>query len=218
VDYKYSPEVWNTPGVAAKNTNRQFVGAILGTVTDGSVGRRDLPIGYATGIGVLACYILQFELVPRKWLQIWCGRWVRGMILNRAVAGCLYYTWEVLAAPSRMMRICTRIATEMILACCALPLCYTDLRLKTDEVVSATDASSTGGGISRSTGLTNAGKAALSSRMNVAFQKRSKELGLWSWFDGISGFRQAWGILGLPVGCHIASEVERTAIRVTSSI
>ena len=53
--------------------------------------------------------------------------------------------------------------------------------------------------------------------MNVASQKRSEEFGLWGRFDGTSGFRQSWNMLGLPVCCHIASEVERTAIRVTSS-
>ena len=51
----------------------------------------------------------------------------------------------------------------------------------------------------------------------MAFQQRSVVFGLWNWFDGIPGFREAWSMVGLPVGCHIASEVERTAIRVTSS-
>ena len=44
-----------------------------------------------------------------------------------------------------------------------------------------------------------------------------EEFDRWSWFGGISGFRQAWSMLGLPVGCHIAPDFDRTAIRVTSS-
>ena len=68
VDPKYNPEVGDTPGVAAKNTHVQFVDTILGTVTDGLLGRRDLPVGYFNGIGVLAWYILHIEVLPSKWL------------------------------------------------------------------------------------------------------------------------------------------------------
>ena len=48
---------------------------------------------------------------------------------------------EKLTVSGKLIRICRRLASEMLLACCVLPWCYSDLRLRTDETVSATDAS-----------------------------------------------------------------------------
>ena len=124
---------------------------------------------------------------------------------------------EKLTVSGKLIRICRRLASEMLLAGCVLPWCYSDLRLRTDETVSATDASGSAGGISRSVRLSKAGMEALKTRSDRGYQCCSEEFAILSWFDGIGAIRQAWDMLQLPLGGYFSCEIERTAIRVVSS-
>ena len=87
---------------------------------------------------------------------------------------------EKLTVSGKLIRICRRLASEMLLACCVLPWCYSDLRLRTDETVSATDASGSAGGISRSVRLSKAGMEALRTRSDRGYQCCSEEFAILS--------------------------------------
>ena len=122
------------------------------------------------------------------------------MVLNRAVACSLNLFWKRFTVSGKLIRICRRLASEMLLACCVLPWCYSDLRLRTDETVSATDASGSAGGISRSVRLSKAGMEALRTRSDRGYQYCSEEFAILSWFDSIGAIRQAWVMSQLPLG------------------
>ena len=87
---------------------------------------------------------------------------------------------EKLTVSGKLIRICRRLASEMLLAGCVLPWCYSDLRLRTDEIVSATDASGSAGGISRSVRLSKAGMEALRTRSDRGYQCCSEEFAILS--------------------------------------
>ena len=64
-----------------------------------------------------------------------------------------------------MLSITKRIASELLMSLMLLPLMYTDLRLRTEGTVAATDASGSAGGICRSDGLSRLGKEELEKSM-----------------------------------------------------
>ncbi len=173
-----------------KNINRQPVVKLLGVVAHGILGRRDAPPGYATGVIGLFCIILQFDDVPVRWMQVAGGHWVRMMERNRAQAFVLHAFWRAIGRSCGRGRITRRIATEMVMALCLLPLAFTDLRLRTDSTVAATDASGRAGGISSSVRLMARGALAWAQR--GGFQRCSEEFAIWSWFDGVAALRQGW--------------------------
>ena len=76
------------------------------------------------------------------------GQGVRGMCLNRALAFVLKRFWQVIAKGDDWIYIDAVLATEIVMAIAVLPLAYCDLRLRTDSVVSATDAEPHGPGLS----------------------------------------------------------------------
>ena len=98
-----------------------------------------------------------------------------------------------------------------------VPLMFADLRLRIDGEVTVTDASSTGGGMCISKGLTTAGEAAARATSRREAHPAADEFLLVSAFDGIGGARRSWDHLALPVGCHLSFEINPHAKRVVSA-
>ena len=107
------------------------------------------------------------------------------MIVNRALAFVLKRFWQVVSKNADWIWIDEVLATEMVMAVALLPVAFCDLRLRTDAVVSATDASGHSGGVSMSTGLSERGVRALEFSAWQGNQRSSDDLALFSFFDGI---------------------------------
>ena len=106
---------------------------------------------------------------------------------------------------------------ELAVALSLLPLAYDDLRRSICPQVAVSDASSTGGGICVSAGLTVAGEAA--ARTITQPQRRQAESSflLVSAFDGVGGLRRAWSLLRVPVAGYVSIECDPSAVRVVQS-
>ena len=93
---------WDSPGSASKAVNHQADVTSLGVRTHRIKGRRDSPENYLTKVIANTCWVLAQPRVPRKWLQILAGRWVRVFMrrscLLLSFAGALEVDWE--AAPA----------------------------------------------------------------------------------------------------------------------
>ena len=139
------------------------------------------------------------------------------MQLNRAVAFILSYFWKKVAQNCKYVQIDRRLATEMLMALCVLPLMHSDLRLRTDACMSATDASGHAGGISRSACLTEKGEQAVEHSGRRGYQTCGDECALLNWFDGIGAVRQAWEYLRLPLGAYFSCENDPVCVRVLNS-
>jgi hypothetical protein len=88
-----------------------------------------------------------------------------------------------------------------------------------DEKVTASDASSTGGGVTVSRSLSNIGQIAASCpvRGDVAEVEDMTQVLTIGIFDGIGALRVAADAAGLPVAGHVSIEINKEASRVLES-
>ncbi len=217
VDDRYSAQQWAAPSSEDKMLKRQPVAKNLGISTHGPLGWRDLLPHYATELLAVIVFIVSRTRVPRRWLQGIAGRRVRGMQLNRSLAFILHHRWKLASLGTFYVWVDERLVCELLLAAALLPLAFGGLRLRTDVIVGATDASSTAGGIARSVRLSAAGHRALQSAARGGHLRSSDELGIWSWFDGIGAVRQGFVWLRLPIAAYFSVETVRACQRVLSS-
>ena len=101
MDLEYGPERWNCPGSDAKKIDRQAVCKVLGTVSHGTLGRRDTPDGVLLRACGATCFCLSHSWVPRRWLQVVAGRWSRCQQRNRATACSFQELWKAIASGRR---------------------------------------------------------------------------------------------------------------------
>lgn len=119
------------------------------------------------------------------------------------------------------MRVCLPrgVLLELVRFVAMVPLAFINLRSKVVSGVSASDASSSGGGICLSRGLSPYGLAASKAEVRGDLPEQHDfcqvlTVGL---FDGISALRVAAEVLGLPVAGHISVEKNDQARRVTEA-
>ncbi|CAE8720996.1 unnamed protein product [Polarella glacialis] len=104
---------------------------------------------------------------------------------------------------------------QLLMGVFLVPLARMDFRRPYCHVVTASDASESGGGVTASRGLTPWGvKAALSpTNLTIDFQTDCSILGV-GCFDGISALQVALEILGAPIAGFVSIENKMEAIRV----
>jgi hypothetical protein len=102
-------------------------------------------------------WILRQEFVPRKALQVLLGREVHTMQFRRPVFGVFDYLWKEISDGAVMLDLGPKACEEIFLAAMSQPLRVTDLRSKIHDVVTASDASESGGGIVYGGKLTSQG-------------------------------------------------------------
>ena len=99
------------------------------------------------------------------------------------------------------------------------PLGYMDFRQPVDEMVTASDASMSGGGICHSSGLSPYGLAASHStiRGDIPEEQELTQVLSIGLFDGIAALRVALDLLKAPMAGHISVEKEPSAHRVVEA-
>ena len=145
-------------------------------------------------------------------------------MFRRQLLGGLNAVWrhieELKHEPPVVRRALPREVKGEILRFVALvPLAQMDFRLKMEPQVSASDASSTGGGLSASRGLTAYGLHAQSALLRGEVEEpfEAVEVLTIGLFDGISALRVAAEVLQLPVAGHISVECHPGAARVVEA-
>ena len=100
-----------------------------------------------------------------------------------------------------------------------LPFGFSSLRCQPSALVTASDASTTGGGVCVSRGVSPYGAAAALSQVRGDLPEEHDFIQVLSigLFDGISGLRVACDSLGLPMAGHISVESSEGARRVVES-
>ncbi|CAE8660827.1 unnamed protein product, partial [Polarella glacialis] len=113
------------------------------------------------------------------------------------------------------IRLTPRVARELLMGVFLVPLARMDFRRPYCHVVTASDASESGGGVTASRGLTPWGvKAALSpTNLPTDFQTDCSILGV-GCFDGTSALQVALEILGPPIAGFVSIENNMEATRV----
>lgn len=138
------------------------------------------------------------------------------MQFRRPTMGALGHFWKWLLR-GRPGPLPLRVVQEFLTCMMHCPLYVADLRLRVDGEVTVSDASMTGGGMCRSTGLTSVGESAARAPSRRSSHAAAGSFVLVSAFEGIGGARRAWDLLNLPVALHLSYEVHKPAVRVVNA-
>ena len=222
--FKHQYEQLKLPRHPKKAVESSFTAEIQGACLDGQEG-----VAYAKPAKILKYVGLTWELLQRgvatqRELQVVTGGLVYITMFRRALLCSLNAVWthiEALNSEPPVVRrpIPREVKMELGRFLCLLPLAQMDFRLPMTPQVTVSDASTTGGGISASTGLTSYG--ALASKAWVRGEETEPfdfiqvlTIGL---FDGIGALRVATDLLQLPMAGHISVECSEAANRVVTS-
>ena len=216
-------EVWEIPRNMKKSVSRQPLAEIQGAQVDGVKG-----IAYPREVKLLkylsaAIGLLARDKVTQRQMQVICGGLVYVSMFRRQLLGCLNAVWRFIESFNtgpQMHRVLPHPCRVEILRFLGLfPLARLDFRVPFHEQVTCSDASTTGGGVCASTGVSKWGKMVSEGelrgqRPDSRHDHRVLTVGL---FDGIGALRVATDLLNLDMMGHISVERDPQARRVVES-
>lgn len=138
---------WGIPYSKEKALERSEVAEKLGAVLDGDRGQLRAASRRAMESLSLSSWILQRERPSKKALQVWAGKEVHTLQFRRPLFSALDEVWKKIAEDGLHCRVNKKLVQEMLLLGCLQGLKFTDLRSQLSEVVTASDACESGGGI-----------------------------------------------------------------------
>ena len=160
----------------------------------------------------------------QKELQVVGGGFVYMAMYRRPMLCGLNKIWEEIVSlegkgQTKRHRLGTEVMKELARFIGLLPLAFINLRAPFDQVVTVSDASTTGGGFCASRGLSPYGLAASGSVVRGELPDEEEITSLLSigLFDGIAALRVALDCLGVVVSGHISVERSAEAQRVVES-
>eukprot|EP00438_Fugacium_kawagutii_P006902 Skav221026 [mRNA] locus=scaffold576:100629:103533:- [translate_table: standard] len=171
----------------------------------------------------LVFWMLRQDQVPRKALQVFLGREVHTLQFRRPLFGVFDYLWKAVADGGPMVELNLKETEELFLASFSQPMRYTDLKAGLHEVVTASDASESGGGLVYGTKLTSQGvreayalEEGLEEMPTQAIKANAQEevVLVFDMFAGIGGLSQALKLAGLEVSRLVVVEKDPGCRRV----
>eukprot|EP00438_Fugacium_kawagutii_P033332 Skav210467 [mRNA] locus=scaffold1443:165052:167511:- [translate_table: standard] len=214
---------WGVPISFDKALLREARAEKLGSVIDGDRGLLRSSMKRALDTMGLVFWMLRQEQVPRKALQIFLGREVHTLQFRRPLFGVFDYLWKAVADGGPLLELNLKETEELFLASLSQPLRYTDLKAGLHEVVTASDASESGGGLVYGTKLTSEGvreayalEEGLEEMPTEAIKATAQEevVLVIDMFAGIGGLSQALKLAGLDVSRLVVVEKDPGCRRV----
>ena len=207
-----------------KSVERAFKAEVQGALFDGKEGfamAKPLKVWQYTQ---LAAEILDKNKATLKELQIVCGGLVYIAMFRRPLLCALNEVWQFMqkladqgtsAARTLPLQVVAELSRFILLT----PLAQMEFRAELTDQITASDASTSGGGICVSEGLTAYGLAAANAKVRGDVPEAHDlqlvlTVGL---FDGISALRLAADTLGLPMAGHVSVEKDPKGRRVVES-
>ena len=207
-----------------KGVARQPKAEVQGALVDGSLGvaipKWDKVLRYA----YLARILLEEGRSSQKQMQVVGGGFVYAAMFRRPLLGSLNHIWQFIVSctgypAGKRFKLPAEVRLELARFIGLLPLAYMDFRCQVSPVVTASDASEMGGGVTASEGLTELGAVASSCEVRGDLVEPCEltsvlTIGL---FDGIAALRVATDSLGWNVVGHVSVEKSKEARRVVES-
>lgn len=212
------------PRHPGKSVCQAPVAEVQGAVLDGRLG-----IAYPKPAKVGLYVSLALELVRRgvatqREMQVVCGGFVYFSLFRRPLLSALNACWQFIESfkaepPVVRLLIPREVVLELTRFCALVPLARLDFRIACMGDVTASDASSSGGGACVSTGLTAYGAAAANATVRGDVPEAHDLMQVLSvgLFDGVGCLRIACDLLGLPMAGHISVEKEPEGRRVVEA-
>ncbi len=215
-------ERWEVPRNIKKSVARQPLAEVQGAQVDGFLGvaypRESKLLKYmAAGLKLIS----QQQVTQRE-VQVVCGGLVYISMFRRPLLGCLNVVWRFVESfndGSKLKPLPVECKFEILRFLGLLPLSRLNFRLGVHPQVTCSDASTQGGGICVSQGLTPVGVLASGGELRGCEPELVSEgqvlcVGL---FDGIGALRVALDLLSVDVGGYISVESNDSAARVVES-
>ena len=197
---------------------------VQGAMVDGRTGIAYPKVDKVLKYCHLARLLLQAGVASQKQMQVVGGGLVYMAMFRRPLLGGLNHIWQFIVAcegapPVVKYPIPFEVKQEIARFIALVPLAYMDFRGTISPVVTASDASTTGGGVTASMGLTPVGAVASKCDVRGDIVEPTDlptvlTIGL---FDGIAALRVAADCLGWCVLGHISVEKDPAAARVVES-
>lgn len=216
-------EHWEIPRNHKKSVVRQQQAEVQGAMVDGEAGvaypRESKLIKY---LGAALALVRQTRVTQRQ-MQVVCGGLVYFSMFRRPLLCCLNTVWLFIESfhdgMGETQVLPSQCRLEILRFLGLLPLARMDFRTPFHEQVTCSDASSSGGGVCASQGLTSWGIQVLDGKLRGELPELRQEhqvltVGL---FDGIGALRVATDLLGLQVIGHVSVETNKQAARVVES-
>ena len=202
----------------------QTCAEVQGAWVDGEKGVVSAKTSKVARYAALALELIVRGTATQRELQVVGGGLVYVAMFKRPLLSGLNCIWQQITSLENCppnTRACLRreVIKELARFLCLLPLAFMDLRCPFDESVTASDASSSGGGICVSRGLTPYGMAASVSQVRGDIPEEHDfqqvlSIGL---FDGIAALRVALDVIKAPIAGHVSVEKSPEARRVVEA-
>ena len=153
--------------------------------------------------------------LSKKLVQVLAGRWVHVFQFRRPAMGFLEAVWEFISANTFKQTLIHRVRVELLNCVFAAPLLHTFLGATVTKVITASDASSTGGAVGISYQLKPPGTDFVKHVSSNLGGQRINVLVI-SLFNGIGGAFRCCDVLGLVPLHMVAFDIHKPAHRVTS--
>ena len=217
-------ERWGVPRHPKKGVARALKAEVQGAIIDGVKGIAYPKPAKVLKYAQLGSLLLGEKRCSVKQIQIVAGGLVYMSMFRRPLLGSLNAVWRFVQEfkhypPVIKLEIPHEVKLEIARFIALVPLAQMDFRLEVSAEVTASDASTSGGGLTRSIGLTGFGEAAAraSVRGDVAEPSDLCAVLTVGLFDGIGALRVAADACGFPILGHISVEVKKEASRVLES-
>eukprot|EP00435_Cladocopium_sp_Y103_P035476 s619_g9.t1 len=172
----------------------------------------------------LALETLRRGKASARELQVIGGGFVYAAMFKRPLLASLNQIWRAIveqseSSPFRRYWMKKELMIELFRFISLVPLAFNNFRAPFDCDVTASDASTSGGGVCVSRGLTPYGQAACLSQVRGDIMEEGEVMQVLSigLFDGIAALRVALDLLGAPVCGHVSAEQNPEAQRVVEA-
>ena len=216
-------EVWGVPRNVKKAAERKVLAEVQGAMVDGERGiafPRESKLLKYVGAALRLC---SQRYVSQRQMQVVCGGLVYMAMFRRPLLGGLNAVWRQIEDfnSSKVFHssLWSEARFEILRFICLMPLARLDFRLGMHPQITCSDASSSGGGICASVGLTHFGDHVSRGKLRGQHPESRREGRLLSigLFDGVGALRVALDLLGIDVAGHISVEQSRAATRVVEA-
>lgn len=216
-------EVWDVPRNLKKAVERKPLAEVQGAMVDGVRG-----LAYPREVKLLKYVSAALKLcnqpqVSQRQMQVVCGGLVYISMFRRPLLGLLNAVWKQIEDFNHRKGLAgplwAECKFEILRFLSLLPLARMDFRVQVHPQITCSDASTSGGGICASTGLTGFGAQVCKGglRGDYGEDQRDHQILSVSLFDGIGALRVALDLLGVSVLGHIAVEQNGCATRVVEA-
>ena len=207
-----------------KAVTQEVQAEVQGAWVDGDLGRASPKTEKIAKYVRLALEICVAGKASQRELQVVGGGFVYIAMFRRPLLSGLNAIWKQVTELSAKGPLARRalpqeVALELLRFVALSPLAYMDFRLATSELVTASDASTTGGGLCVSRELSPFSVAACQAecRGDAVEPDEMDQVLVVSLFDGIGALRVALDALRVPVGGYVSVEISPEANRVVES-